>query len=150
MTRLDKNNFPRFMLILLEKIYENIMIARLIWGFSYWRFTPKLINKQWYSSISKPSCCQKMKSRKNLFFSLSVILRRKFDKTLYDQKCKSRLMSLSPIYPVDTLSILCFLESYMVSLFTWTYISPRTVRVWAWKFVKSSWCFTVFFHCSLT
>ena len=37
-------------------------------------FPPKLINKHCCFSISRPSCCQRMKSRKNLNFSLSVIL----------------------------------------------------------------------------
>ena len=38
------------------------------------------MNKQWASLISRPSCCQKMKSRKKSFFSSSVILNWK---TLY-------------------------------------------------------------------
>ena len=58
-----------------KEIYYNIMITLLIWKeFSNLSFPPKLINKHCCFSISRPSCCQRMKSRKNLNFSLSVIL----------------------------------------------------------------------------
>ena len=61
------------------------MITLLIWKeCSNLRFFPKLINKQCCFSISRPSCCQRMKSRKNFNFSLSVIL-------FWENLCKIKL-----------------------------------------------------------
>ena len=50
------------------------MLTDLIWGYSNFKLTPKLKNKQCFLSISRPSCFQRMKSRKYLFFCWSVIL----------------------------------------------------------------------------
>ena len=41
-----------------KKSFKNITITFLIWGLSNWRCAPKLINKQWYLSISSPSSFQ--------------------------------------------------------------------------------------------
>ena len=54
----------RVMLHKMHKWYWISMSTDLIWGYSNFKLTPKLKNKQCFLSISRPSCFQRMKSRK--------------------------------------------------------------------------------------
>ena len=97
-----------------KNIYIYIMISLLIWVYSNFMLTPKLMNKQCCFSISRPSFCQRMKSRKNLNFSLSEIL-------LKNETSKFK---------------------WGISLqlwFTWDHMSPILVRVRTWELTPASW-----------
>ena len=66
--------FVDWIFVKVNEIYEYIMMTILIWGYSSFMWAPKLMNKQCCFSISIPSCFQRIKSRKNLNLSLSLIL----------------------------------------------------------------------------